>query len=81
MGQAVGIIGALALVAYVGLSGGLVNLVFGEEPEIVAIPEELLSAHVGLSHPLAFDISVTQSGQGIDEPRTRYLVGYRLEVK
>jgi hypothetical protein len=80
-GPAAGILAALALVAYVGFSGGLVNLVFGEEPEIAFVDPDLLAAHVGLSHPLPYDVSIMQSGYGITEPRTRYLVGYRLELK
>lgn len=76
-GAAAGIAAALALIAYIGLSGGLVNFIFGAEPENVAVDHDILAAHVGLSHPLAFDVSITQSGYGIAEPRTFFLVGYR----
>lgn len=59
-------------------------LVFSFErpgPENPSSPPRSEPLTLELSHPIPWDITVTQSGYGIAEPRTRFVVGYRLEVK
>jgi hypothetical protein len=85
MGPALGITAALALIAYVGFAGGLIDLLFPEQPQLT--PADYLAAHmmfmsgyeralIGLDrqHPLPYTATVTQSGPGITEPRTRFYI-------
>lgn len=67
MGKYIGILGALALIAYVGFVGGLVDFFFPEQEAAVALPERW-------DFPIPYSATVTQSGDGIAEPRTRFYV-------
>lgn len=74
MGKYFGITAALALIAAVGFSGGAVNLFFPESAAPEASTSSPESPVAALSFPLPFSVSITQSGDGIDEPRTRFYV-------
>jgi hypothetical protein len=78
MGPLAGILAALALIAYLGFWGGLVEFFFPAAPQASASPSSSFevdgSAALPLSFPLPYAATVTQSGDGIDEPRTRFYV-------
>jgi hypothetical protein len=75
MGPALGITAALTLIFAIGFGCGLVDLVVPESaaPEVSdsSSPESPVAA---LSFPIPYSATVTQSGDGIAEPRTRFYV-------
>jgi hypothetical protein len=71
MGPLTGIAAALALIAYLGFWGGLVEFFFPAAPQV---PPSSPEAALPLSFPLPYAATVTQSGDGIDEPRTRFYI-------
>ena len=73
MGKYIGIAGALGLIAYVGFVGGLVDYFFPPQAE-VAIPSPRGEPAAVLSFPIPYSATVTQYGDGIKEPRTRFYV-------
>lgn len=73
MGKYVGIVAALALIAYVGFTGGLIEFFFPAAPQASASPSSP-DAVLPFSFPLPYAATVTQSGDGIAEPRTRFYI-------
>lgn len=79
MGPLAGITAAIALIAYVGFSGGLIDLSFPESnapqaPAVTGNPSSSGQPAALLSFPIPYDATITQSGPGITEPRTRFYV-------
>lgn len=78
---AAGITASLAVIAYVGFVGGAVNFFFPESaaPEAMdsSSPESPVAA---LSFPLPYSATVTQSGDGIAEPRTRFYISPSIKA-
>ena len=72
MGKYIGIIGALALIAYVGLVGGLADFFFPPQAEVAE--SSSLGEPAAFSFPIPYSATITQYGDGIKEPRTRFYV-------
>lgn len=71
----VGITASLALITYLGTVGALADLLFPpQEPFTLSSPRGEPAAVSLLEFPIPYAATITQSGDGIDEPRTRFYV-------
>jgi hypothetical protein len=74
MGPALGITAALTLIFAISFGCGLVDLVVPESAAPEAVTSSPESPVAALSFPIPYSATVTQSGDGIAEPRTRFYV-------
>lgn len=72
MGHIVGIVAAVMLIIAIGASTGVVDFFFPPPQEPLVSPS--LSEPAAFSSPIPYAATVTQSGDGISEPRTRFYV-------
>jgi hypothetical protein len=71
MGKYVGITAALALIAYIGVTHGIVELFLPEQPPVLVAPAASGVKAPPLLLPLQCDAWIVQSGDGIATPRAR----------
>jgi hypothetical protein len=71
MGKYVGITAALALIAYIGVTHGIVDLFLPEQPPVLVAPAASGVKAPPLLLPLQCDAWIVQSGDGIATPRAR----------
>lgn len=71
MGPITGIAAALALIAYIGVTHGIVDIFLPEQPPVPVAPAAPGVKAPPLLLPLQCDAWIVQSGDGIATPRAR----------